>query len=51
MQYLEKIFQIPFTLSPVDQIGYTSMIDALTASTPAAAGFSATGAVPDPSGS
>ena len=32
MQYLEKIFQIPFTLPSVDQTGYTIMIDALTAS-------------------
>ena len=32
MQYLEKIFQIPFTLPPVDQTGYTTMIEALTAS-------------------
>jgi hypothetical protein len=30
-QYLEKIFQIPFTLPPVDQTGYTRMVDALTA--------------------
>ena len=34
MQYLEKIFQIPFTLPPVDQTGYTTMIDALTAPAP-----------------
>src|SRR5204863_241721 len=34
MQYLEKIFQIPFTLQPVDQAGYTTMIEALTASAP-----------------
>jgi len=32
MQYLEKIFQIPFTLPPVDQTGYTTMIEALTGS-------------------
>jgi len=31
MQYLEKIFQIPFTLPPVDHAGYTAMVDALTA--------------------
>jgi hypothetical protein len=31
MQYLEKIFQIPFTLPPVDPTGYTTMVDALTA--------------------
>ena len=36
MQYLEKIFQIPFTLPPVDQVGYTTMVDALTASAPPA---------------
>jgi hypothetical protein len=30
-QYLEKIFQIPFTLPPVDPTGYTTMVDALTA--------------------
>jgi hypothetical protein len=34
MQYLEKIFQIPFTLSPVHQTGYTTMIEALTAPVP-----------------
>ena len=36
MQYLEKIFQIPFTLPPVDQAGYTAMVDALTALSPRA---------------
>jgi hypothetical protein len=30
MQYLEKIFQIPFTLPPVDRAGYTTLVDALT---------------------
>ena len=34
MQYLEKIFQIPFTLPPVDHTGYTTMIGALTAAAP-----------------
>jgi len=34
MQYLEKIFQIPFTLPPVDQTGYTTLVGDLTASTP-----------------
>ena len=34
MQYLEKIFQIPFTLPPVDHTGYTTMVDALTAPAP-----------------
>ena len=34
VQYLEKIFQIPFTLPPVDQTGYTTMIEALTAPAP-----------------
>ena len=34
MQYLEKIFQIPFTLPPVDHAGYTAMVDALTAPAP-----------------
>ena len=33
MQYLEKIFQIPFTLPPVDRTGYTTLVDALTAPT------------------
>jgi hypothetical protein len=37
MQYLEKIFQIPFTLPPVNQTGYTTMVKALTASAPGAA--------------
>jgi len=36
MQYLEKIFQIPFTLPPVDPAGYTSLVDTLTAPLPAA---------------
>jgi hypothetical protein len=34
MQYLEKIFQIPFSLPPVDQTGYSTMINVLTASAP-----------------
>jgi KAP family P-loop domain len=34
MQYLEKIFQIPFTLPPVDHTGYITMVDALTAPDP-----------------
>ena len=34
MQYLEKIFQIPFTLPPVDHTGYTTMVDVLTAPDP-----------------
>jgi hypothetical protein len=39
MQYLEKIFQIPFTLRPVDGTGYIAMVDALIASsTTSAAG-------------
>jgi hypothetical protein len=33
MQYLEKIFQIPFTLPPVDRTGYTTLVDALTTPT------------------
>ena len=33
MQYQEKIFQIPFTLPQVDQTGYTTLVDALTAPT------------------
>lgn len=36
MQYLEKIFQIPFTLPPVDHAGYVSLVDALTAPGPRA---------------
>jgi KAP family P-loop domain len=34
MQYLEKIFQIPFTLPPVDHGGFTTLVDALTAPAP-----------------
>ena len=34
MQYLEKIFQIPFTLPQVDHTGYATMIDALTVAAP-----------------
>jgi hypothetical protein len=34
MQYLEKTFQIPFTLPPVNYPGYITMIDALTAPVP-----------------
>jgi hypothetical protein len=34
MQYLEKIFQIPFSLPPVTQAGYRAMVDTLTTSAP-----------------
>ena len=44
MQYLEKIFQIPFTLPPVDSAGYTSLVEALT--TPAPDVSSSAAAVP-----
>jgi hypothetical protein len=36
MQYLEKIFQIPFTLPPVEHTGYAQLVDALTVSKPSA---------------
>ena len=46
MQYLEKIFQIPFTLPPVGSAGYTSMVEALT--TPASPiGSAAAAAAPE----
>jgi hypothetical protein len=34
MQYLEKIFQIPFTLPAVGHTGYTTMVEALTVPAP-----------------
>ena len=53
MQYLEKIFQIPFTLPPVSHAGYTAMVEALTAPAPHAGSTPATappGGPPTPAG-
>jgi hypothetical protein len=44
MQYLEKIFQIPFTLPPVNPTGYTALVDTLAAPTTIASGSVPTGA-------